>query len=94
VVSAGERGAWACEAETGELYHRPIVPGSTVDRIGRGDALCAGFLFGHAEGGPEFGLACGTALASLAQTFEGDLAWITREDVLALTGEEDAGRFR
>lgn len=91
VLTAGEAGAWAWD---GSMHHRPAVPGGVVDRIGRGDAFCAGYLFGQSKGGPDLGLACGTALASLAQTYTGDIAWITQEDVLALATDTQAARYR
>jgi 2-dehydro-3-deoxygluconokinase len=101
VLTAGERGAWARDSwgSSGQgfrLYHRPAVPGVVVDRLGRGDAFCAGYLFGQLDqsGGPEHALACGTALASLAQTYAGDIAWITRDDVLALATERPEQRYR
>lgn len=92
VLTAGEQGAWMWH---GTLHHRPAVRGTIVDRIGRGDAFCAGYLFGRLEtADPEFALACGTAVASLAQTFEGDIAWITREDVLTLATNSGVERYR
>lgn len=91
VLTSGADGALAWQDR---LYGCAAVPGAVVDRIGRGDAFCAGYLFGHAQGGPELGLSCGTALASLAQTFSGDIPWITREDVLIVAGQGDVSRYR
>jgi 2-dehydro-3-deoxygluconokinase len=92
VLTAGEDGAWMWD---GSLHYRSAVPSTVMDRIGRGDAFCAGYLYGRLEAAdPEFALACGTAVASLAQTFEGDIAWITREDVVALATDSAAQRYR
>jgi 2-dehydro-3-deoxygluconokinase len=54
IITAGDRGAYAWDDGP---YHGPIVPGVTIDRVGRGDAFCAGYLLGQEEGGPEVGLA-------------------------------------
>jgi len=81
VLTAGDEGAWAWD---GEIHHRPAIAGVEIDRIGRGDAFCAGFLFGRHERDTDYGLACGTTLAALAQTYAGDFIWSTREDLLAV----------
>jgi 2-dehydro-3-deoxygluconokinase len=91
VLSAGEQGAWAWD---GEMHHQPIVPSAEVDRIGRGDALVAGFIVGRHERDAAYGLACGTALAALAQTYAGDFVWATREDLLALVDGIRPSHFR
>lgn len=79
VLTSGAEGAYLAEA-TG-VHHEPAVPVVNVDPIGRGDALTAGVLWGLLEGNARLGLRYGVALAALAQTFRGDVAWVTREDV-------------
>jgi sugar/nucleoside kinase (ribokinase family) len=91
VLTDGAAGAWAWD---GELHHRPIVAGTEIDRIGRGDAFCAGFIFGRLERDTAYGLACGTALAALAQTYHGDAVWSTREEMTALLAAEKSAYFR
>jgi len=91
VVTAGEEGAWAWN---GTLHHRPIIPGLEIDRIGRGDSFCAGYILGHYEGGAELGLAFGTALAALTQTYSGDITWVTGEDVRLVAGGSLPSHFR
>jgi len=91
VLTCGADGALAWEQG---IHRGAAVPGAIVDHIGRGDAFCAGYLFGQAEGGPTLGLSCGTALASLAQTFAGDIPWVTREDVLSVALQGDEVRYR
>lgn len=80
-VTAGADGA--CLAADG-VAEAPAVPGVELDRIGRGDAFAAGLLWGALDGDLRAGLRYGTALAALCQTYEGDVAWVTRDDVLAL----------
>jgi 2-dehydro-3-deoxygluconokinase len=91
VLTCGADGALAWKDG---LHRCAAVPGEVVDRIGRGDAFCAGYLFGQELGGPELGLSCGTALASLAQTFSGDVPWITREDLLTVAQQGTEPRYR
>ncbi|MGH2406227.1 MAG: PfkB family carbohydrate kinase, partial [bacterium] len=67
--------------------HEPAIAGAEVDPIGRGDAFAAGLLWGALEGDLRAGLRYGAALAALAQTYWGDVAWCTKPDVMAvLTG--------
>jgi sugar/nucleoside kinase (ribokinase family) len=91
VLTCGADGAVAWRQG---LYQCAAVSGAVVDRIGRGDAFCAGYLFGQAEGGPDVGLSYGTALASLAQTFSGDIPWVTRDDVLTVAERSAGLRYR
>jgi 2-dehydro-3-deoxygluconokinase len=87
VITAGAVGAYL--AGDGGVVHQPALPGEVVDPIGRGDALAAGLLWGALEGDLRAGLRYGVVLAALAQTYRGDIAWITRQDVLtALAGDQ------
>ncbi|MDQ7859308.1 MAG: sugar kinase [Armatimonadota bacterium] len=81
-VTAGTDGA--CLAAADGLAAVRAVPGVELDRIGRGDAFAAGLLWGALDGDLRAGLRYGAALAALCQTYEGDVAWVTRDDVLAL----------
>ncbi len=83
VVTAGPDGAYLVAGDTG-VVHQPAIPGEELDRIGRGDAFAAGVLWGALEGDLRAGLRYGAALAALAQTYYGDVAWSTRADVLHL----------
>jgi len=80
VMTDGTSGA---HAHDGAYWHVPAVCGVELDRLGRGDAFCAGFIWGYRRGGTAYGLRCGAALASLKQTYVGDLVWATPEDLLA-----------
>lgn len=82
VVTARTTGAYL--ADGGGVQHEPAVSGSEVDPVGRGDAFAAGLLWGALEGDLRAGLRYGAALAGLAQTYWGDVAWSTKQDVLAV----------
>jgi len=82
VVTLGERGALAYDGD--RVYQRDAYPTQVVDRIGRGDAFDAGFVYGYLTGDVEKGLLYGNALAALAQARPGDLPWFTEEEVQAL----------
>jgi 2-dehydro-3-deoxygluconokinase len=74
VVTLGERGAAAWNAELGTFSAEP-VPVEVVDPLGAGDALVAGLIWAELEGqSPDRQLAAGMALASLACTVRGDHA--------------------
>ena len=91
VLSAGGDGAWAWD---GSVHHQPVTAGAEVDRIGRGDAFCAGYIFGSLEGGTERGLAHGAALAALAQTYAGDITWSTADDLRGVVEGNAPMHFR
>jgi 2-dehydro-3-deoxygluconokinase len=80
VMTGGDAGAWAYDDE---LTYQPALPGPELDRVGRGDAFCAGFLWGCLHGDVAYGLRCGVTLATLKQTYAGDIVWATREELLA-----------
>lgn len=82
VVTAGARGAWLVDAQG--TVHEPAIAGGEIDPIGRGDAFAAGVLWGALEGDLRAGLRYGAALATLAQTYWGDVPWSTKADVLAV----------
>jgi 2-dehydro-3-deoxygluconokinase len=82
VLTLGEAGAVAFDGTA--VYRVHAYRTRVVDRIGRGDAFSAGFVYGYLHGGVERGLQYGNALAALAQTRPGDLVWVCEEDVRAL----------
>jgi 2-dehydro-3-deoxygluconokinase len=80
VMTGGDAGAWAYDDD---IMHQPAVAGPELDRIGRGDAFCAGFLWGCLRNGVAYGLESGVTLAALKQTYAGDIVWSTRDQLLA-----------
>jgi 2-dehydro-3-deoxygluconokinase len=91
VLTLGPEGALA--AEEGGIVRHPAFAGQIVDRIGRGDAFAAGFLYGHLHGGTVDGLRYGSAMAALKQTYPGDVCRTTLGEVEAVLRGE-AGGFR
>jgi 2-dehydro-3-deoxygluconokinase len=87
VLTCGEAGAVAADAET--VLRQSAVRAEVVDRIGRGDAFAAGFLYGYLAGGTGNGLRYGAALAALKQTYSGDICRATLRDVEAVLRGED-----
>jgi 2-dehydro-3-deoxygluconokinase len=87
VLTCGEAGAVAADAET--VLRQPAFRAEVVDRIGRGDAFAAGFLYGYLAGGTGNGLRYGAALAALKQTYLGDFSRATLRDVEAVLRGED-----
>jgi 2-dehydro-3-deoxygluconokinase len=51
-----------------------------VDRVGGGDSLSAGFLYGYLQGDVQKGLDLGVAFSALKHTHNGDFAWCTLEE--------------
>jgi 2-dehydro-3-deoxygluconokinase len=82
-VTAGAGGAHLADAAAGTV-HEAAVPAGEIDPIGRGDAFTAGMLWGALDGDLRAGLRYGVALAAITQTYLGDIAWVTRRDVLAV----------
>jgi len=73
------------------LYEIPYI----VDRVGAGDALTAGVIFGLSEGWePQRTIEFGVAAACLKHSVPGDFNLVSREEVEALVAEEGAGRIQ
>lgn len=82
VMTVGERGVYACQS--GQVLHQPAMPVTIVDRIGAGDALAAGVLYGWLDGDLPRGLRYGTALAALAMGQFGDMVRTNIREVESL----------
>jgi len=91
VLTLGAGGALAREAR-GSVRHAAHAV-EIVDRIGRGDAFAAGFLYGTLRHGAADGLRYGAAMAALKQTYPGDVCLTTLDEVEAVL-RGDAGGFR
>jgi sugar/nucleoside kinase (ribokinase family) len=82
VLTEGARGvSWHAADSDGFL---PAIPTETFDRIGAGDAFCAGVITGLLDGDLTAGIRRGQAMASLARTMAGDLFLATAADVAAV----------
>jgi 2-dehydro-3-deoxygluconokinase len=87
VLTLGDAGAVAFN---GELHYQAALPAETVDPIGSGDAFVSGFIAGYLEGGVRRGLQFGVGLAALKRTYQGDVVWCSRQDLLLALNEGSA----
>ena len=92
VLTCGESGAVAADAET--VVRHTVFRADVIDRVGRGDAFAAGFLYGYLARGAGNGLRYGAALAALKQTYAGDFCRATLRDVDAVLRGDDHGLRR
>ena len=92
VLTLSERGALAHDGR-GATRH-PAHRTEVVDRVGRGDAFAAGFLYACLRGNAGAGLRYGNALAALKQTYPGDVSHATLSDVEAVLGGRSGGFVR
>jgi 2-dehydro-3-deoxygluconokinase len=82
VLSIGASGAiaWA----SGEIHRQPAFPVTVIDRIGAGDALAAGVIYGWLDGNFTYGLRLGALLASLILSQKGDMLLVTQDEIAGL----------
>jgi len=91
VVSDSDRaiGAWL----DGESRERDVLAVRTVDRLGAGDGLAAGFLHGVLGGDPVFGLDAAVGVAALAMAQRTEQVVTTPEELVAvIAGAGDLDR--
>ena len=89
VLTLGALGALA--VDRAGTHRANAYPTEIIDRIGRGDAFVAGFLYGYMRRDAATGLRYGAAMAALKQTYRGDVCLATPEAVEAvLRGESGA----
>jgi 2-dehydro-3-deoxygluconokinase len=69
----------------GQLFRTRSYEVEIVDRLGAGDAFAAGLIHGLLDGDVQKGLDFGVAISALKHSIPGDFAWVTREEVEALT---------
>jgi 2-dehydro-3-deoxygluconokinase len=69
-------------AAEGDIYRAPCYELQVVDRIGAGDAFCAGLIVGALEGRSwDDALRLATATSALKHTIPGDFCLVTRAEV-------------
>ena len=90
VLTLGASGAVARDGSG--TYRQAAYPTVIIDRIGRGDAFVAGFLYGYLGKDSADGLRYGAAMAALKQTYRGDVCLATSEALRAVLRGE-LGRF-
>ncbi|MBI5931542.1 MAG: sugar kinase [Chloroflexi bacterium] len=77
-------------AYDGQLHTQATYPVQVVDSIGAGDAFMGGFLCGYLEQGVAWGLKMGNALGAIKITYQGDVIWCNRDQVMTLIESRDA----
>ena len=94
LLTCGSQGALFLDQESGlheiSFEHFPVT---VVDRIGAGDAFTAGFFAGFLEKDIDTGLLYGAATCALKYSIPGDLALISREEMLQVA-EGKGGSLR
>lgn len=94
VLTRGAAGAVALTAD-GEILSQSAFPADGVDRLGRGDAFSAGFLYGYLSGyDPGLCLRWGAALAAAKFTIPGDLPLVDAAQMQALVAGAPTRSFR
>lgn len=89
ITSIGDQGVIAWDGM--QYLYEPAVPVVVIDRIGAGDGLAAGVVFGWLDGDLSKGLRYGTALAALALSQNGDMIITTLEEVEAVIADASGG---
>lgn len=84
VLTDGANGVWL--GHEGSVDHLTAIPTTTIDRIGAGDAFCAGLIAGILENDLRLGVRLGQAMASLKHTMHGDHFLGTMADVERILG--------
>ncbi|MEQ9448194.1 MAG: PfkB family carbohydrate kinase, partial [Rhodospirillaceae bacterium] len=94
---SAERHSWSAHLRTGDgcYVSRNYEMTSIVDRVGTGDAFCAGLIFGLAQGrGPAAALEFGAAANCLKHSIQGDSNAVTVEEVNAIADTDRFGQLR
>lgn len=88
VVSVGEEGVLAWDG--GEWLQERARPTQIIDRLGAGDALAAGVLYGVLRSDFHAGLRYGTILAAMALSQNGDMVVTTEAEMLSLSRQSSS----
>jgi 2-dehydro-3-deoxygluconokinase len=83
IVTFGEKGLLCWDGTSWQ--HEPARPTQLIDRLGAGDALAAGVLYGQLHADLHAGLHYGTVLAAMALSQKGDMVFTTEAEMLALS---------
>jgi 2-dehydro-3-deoxygluconokinase len=83
VTSFGAEGVLCWDGTSWQ--HEPARQTQIIDRLGAGDALAAGVLYGWLQGDLQAGLRYGVTLAALALSQKGDMVMTTEAEMLALS---------
>jgi 2-dehydro-3-deoxygluconokinase len=83
IVTFGEKGLLCWNGDAWQ--HEPAQPTQVFDRLGAGDALAAGVLYGLLHSNLQAGLRYGVVLAAMALSQRGDMVITTEAEMLALS---------
>jgi 2-dehydro-3-deoxygluconokinase len=83
IVTFGEKGLFCWNGNAWQ--HEPAQPTQIIDRLGAGDALAAGVLYGLLRSDLQAGLRHGSVLAAMALSQNGDMVITTEAEMLALS---------
>ncbi len=89
IVTHGAKGVTAA-TEDGAFFEAAMVT-DVVDRLGAGDAFCAGVIYGYLKGDLRLGVRFGLAMAALKHAIPGDWFIGTKEEVENLLKGEAGG---
>lgn len=82
--SATRNGWGALSYHAGEFHHVPQQDVEIFDRVGGGDSVASGYIYGLLAGrSPAFALQCGVTHGALAMSTPGDTSMATLPEVLA-----------
>jgi 2-dehydro-3-deoxygluconokinase len=88
IVTFGEQGILCWNGEAWQ--HEPAQPTQVLDRLGAGDALAAGVLYGLLHSDFQAGLRYGAVLAAMALSQRGDMVITTESEMLALSRQSSS----
>lgn len=92
VVTFGEGDIIGWNGE--QLHRQPALPVQIVDRLGAGDALTAGVIYGWLDDDLPRGLRYGAILAALALSQRGDAVVTTPDELVAIDASGDQRLIR
>ncbi|MDP8207077.1 MAG: KHG/KDPG aldolase/sugar kinase fusion protein [Candidatus Electryonea clarkiae] len=94
-ISASDNLWSACLFNGSEFLKSKEYSIHIVDRVGSGDAFCAGFIYGVISGKPDQeALEFGAAASCLKQTIHGDFNLVTVDEVERLVSGQTSGRVQ
>jgi 2-dehydro-3-deoxygluconokinase len=78
-----------------DYYFSRKYPIHIVDRVGGGDSFGAGLIYGNLQGmSPQEGLEFAVAASCLKHSIEGDLNFVSVDEVKKLAGGDASGRVQ
>ncbi|MFU0799379.1 MAG: sugar kinase [Xylanivirga thermophila] len=91
-VSALDTIWWSALYDGARVYISPRYSIHVVDRVGSGDAFAAGLIYGLANGMEDaYALNFGGASCALKHTIEGDINWVSVEEIEKLMSGDKSG---